>query len=360
MATNAMLYARHSRTNQIHGIYVHWDGDSCFATLNEYYKTQDRVDELIELGSLSYLAQHMHVPEGREHSYENPDHDTCLFHHRDCHESLNILTLPEDVHTVQECLSTQTEEYNYFYCPEKQGWLAYKGDEPVSSWNASLGLSDADFANVQFKPSFDLASRVTAVNSIMALAFKSLSAEKDPISSLIPLYKVNKLKKDLSVKLDSESGDSDFSICPALSIKQIRNLLPPETIDSLVNKSINPRMVDQTQPEEPKSVDSCIDASSDPILQADVNTYLKQKAELEALEKSVKILSNKIKDKFAGLDYNKLTEGRTYEIKTEHGNTISLTEVVSNRLDSAALKKAHPDLYSSFCKESTTIRLAIK
>lgn len=360
MATNAMLYARHSKTNRIHGIYVHWDGDSCFATLNEFYKMQDRVDELIELGSLSYLAQHMHVPEGKVHTFDNPDHDTCLFHHRDCNESLNILTLPENVQTVQECLSTQTKEYNYFYCPEKQGWLAYKGDEPISSWNASLGLTDADFANVQFEPVLDLTARIKAVNSIMALAFKSLSSDKDPVSGLIPAYKINRLKEQLKAKLESPSADLDFSICPSVSTKQIREILSQATVNSLIDKAIDPKTIDQTKTEEPPLGDSHIDASSDLNLQDDLDNYIEKKAMLEVLEKEVKALSDRMKAKFANLDYSRLEDGKTYEVSTYKGNVIAFTEVKSSRLDTSALKKAYPDLYKEFSRESTSVRMTVK
>lgn len=81
------------------GIYVHWDGSTHLETLIDYYNTPERVDKLIELGSLSSLHKYLSLEEKKEkeinveteHYFGKPAKDVCVAYHRDRKEDLNII-----------------------------------------------------------------------------------------------------------------------------------------------------------------------------------------------------------------------------------------------------------------------------
>lgn len=67
------------------GIYLHFDGYPSHAlkTLESFYNTQDKVDELIALGDLSYLAERVKPDAGERHSFSKPLVDVTLAYRRD-------------------------------------------------------------------------------------------------------------------------------------------------------------------------------------------------------------------------------------------------------------------------------------
>ena len=58
MSTNAMIYAKQG-DGSIKGVYLHWDGYPGYAgdVLLHHYNTNDRIQKLIDLGSISSLGE---------------------------------------------------------------------------------------------------------------------------------------------------------------------------------------------------------------------------------------------------------------------------------------------------------------
>lgn len=94
------------------GIYLHWDGYPEYAgkMLEEHYTSNDKVTDLINLGSLSSLKREP-TPRG-EHSYSQPESDVCVAYHRDRGESLDIFYGS----TVEEVIKKIAySDYDYVY-----------------------------------------------------------------------------------------------------------------------------------------------------------------------------------------------------------------------------------------------------
>jgi len=81
----------------IKAIYIHSDGYVAGVgdTLKCFYNTEDKVEELIEMGDCSHLG-------------ESLDEDESCFYHRDRGESLKISNISEA--DLAKC-----EEYNYLF-----------------------------------------------------------------------------------------------------------------------------------------------------------------------------------------------------------------------------------------------------
>jgi hypothetical protein len=100
------------------GIYLHWDGYPDYAgkMLDEHYTTNEKVTDLINLGSLSQLEREPN-PQGK-HSYDDPESDVCVAYHRDRGESLDIYYGA----TVQEVID-KVGYGNYVYVFEDGKWV---------------------------------------------------------------------------------------------------------------------------------------------------------------------------------------------------------------------------------------------
>ena len=78
-----------SRIGVMHGdncksVYCHWDGYLDFngRLLMEHYDSS-KANHLVALGDLSSLRPEVFIPEGVEHSFENPAKDITIFYGRD-------------------------------------------------------------------------------------------------------------------------------------------------------------------------------------------------------------------------------------------------------------------------------------
>ena len=76
--------------------------------------------------------------------------------------------------------------------------------------------------------------------------------------------------------------------------------------------------------------------------------------ELEAQQKEIEAQAEAIRAEFKA----DLEEKRLDELKTKNF-ILRWKEIISNRLDSKALKAALPDVYGQFCKASTSRRFTI-
>lgn len=71
-------------------IYCHWDGYPSHngKLLLENYNTPEKVDALINMGSISILDKSMEAPEG--HTFDTPVDGYTIFYHRDRGEKKQI------------------------------------------------------------------------------------------------------------------------------------------------------------------------------------------------------------------------------------------------------------------------------
>lgn len=90
MSTRSMIGKVYN--GKVKAIYCHWDGYPSYTgnILKTYYNNDEIIDELIGLGSLSYIAPRIKPNEGEEHSFECPAKDVTVAYHRDRGEDICI------------------------------------------------------------------------------------------------------------------------------------------------------------------------------------------------------------------------------------------------------------------------------
>lgn len=108
-------------------IYCHWDGYPSHngKLLQDHYNTQERVEELIALGSISSLRKHIKPVEGIPHTFEKPAEDITVVYYRDRQEGNEpIIVHHEELRTVYD----EGEQYNYVFVDGI--WCLIKNDNP--------------------------------------------------------------------------------------------------------------------------------------------------------------------------------------------------------------------------------------
>lgn len=124
MATRSTIAIQNDDT--IRMIYCHWDGypDGVGETLKKHYTDKNKINKLIDLGSLSYLGEKIEAPVESKHSFNNPVPDVTVAYHRDRNEDLDIIEIKtNDLSTAfDKYLNGKNfEQFNYIY---KNGeWL---------------------------------------------------------------------------------------------------------------------------------------------------------------------------------------------------------------------------------------------
>jgi hypothetical protein len=83
--------------------------------LQQYYNTQEKVEALIALGSLSSLSERLAPAADEKHTWKKPVAGVTVAYHRDRGEKLSI----RNYETLQE-LDRNSEEYNYLF--ENDNW----------------------------------------------------------------------------------------------------------------------------------------------------------------------------------------------------------------------------------------------
>jgi hypothetical protein len=114
-------------------IYCHWDGYVSYngVILDKYYNTQEKVEALIALGSLSCLSRSTECPEG--HSFDTPVDGYCIAYGRDRGEEGQEASLIGDVWTYPV-----HEEYLYFWVKEEQRWYVKAHDNTSATLLSEL------------------------------------------------------------------------------------------------------------------------------------------------------------------------------------------------------------------------------
>lgn len=103
----------------VKSIYCHWDGypEHNGIVLRDNYQDRKKVEELIKLGSLSYLEAEVH-PTG-PHSFERPQSGVTVAYHRDRGEEL----ASAELHSSQlEYFESDVEDYGYLFTKENE-WV---------------------------------------------------------------------------------------------------------------------------------------------------------------------------------------------------------------------------------------------
>lgn len=123
MATRSLI-CKQSEDKTITGIYCHWDGypDGVGETLKEHYVDPNKIDKLLELGSISSLAPEI----GDKHSFNKPTSGWVVAYHRDRGEDF------EDCHYVdmKDLMANARNHYGvdyvYVWSPFDNKWHHYK------------------------------------------------------------------------------------------------------------------------------------------------------------------------------------------------------------------------------------------
>lgn len=90
-----------------------------------------------------------------------------------------------------------------------------------------------------------------------------------------------------------------------------------------------------------------------------LDQYYYNKQNLEIFEAREEELKNKIKSLVGNVDFSSIpdTEKKVLELVSNLDDKVKITEVTTNRFDSASFEKAHPELYKEFTKQTKTNRM---
>ena len=123
MSTRSRI-AIEDQDGTVRSIYCHWDGYPEYngVVLKENYQTQEKVEQLIALGSISSLKPLVAPPEGATHTFDNPLNVVTVAYHRDRGEELSV-----KVHgSVNDFVKSDVEEYGYVFTAAGE-WLFANG-----------------------------------------------------------------------------------------------------------------------------------------------------------------------------------------------------------------------------------------
>ena len=133
MATRSTISV-HQKDNQIRSVYCHWDGYYEYngVILYNFYNTPDKVNKLINYGSISSLGTEI----GKKHDFMKSYYG-CTFYHRDRNEDMDIQFL--DVYSdINPYVNLDEEEYNYMFVESKEEWLAKR--EYENKWHRLVDI----------------------------------------------------------------------------------------------------------------------------------------------------------------------------------------------------------------------------
>lgn len=110
-------------------IYCHWDGAPSHngVVLFENYDTEEKVKELIALGSISSLNKYAKPEGGDKHSFCHPAKNITVAYHRDRGEGSSPSIAKYD--TLDQVYS-EGEDYNYMF-EDGEWFLVTKNDDKI-------------------------------------------------------------------------------------------------------------------------------------------------------------------------------------------------------------------------------------
>ena len=125
MSTRSMIGKVYD--GKVKAIYCHWDGYPSYTgnMLETYYNNDEIIDELIGLGSLSYIAPRIKPNEGEEHSFECPAKDVTVAYHRDRGEDIQFYEYDSIDKFLYEIYDS-TSWIEYLYLWDNGAWKVYE------------------------------------------------------------------------------------------------------------------------------------------------------------------------------------------------------------------------------------------
>lgn len=155
MGTRSRIGVMHG--NNCKSVYCHWDGylDYNGRILLEHYDSS-KANHLVALGDLSGLGKEIAVPEGDEHSFDNPSKDVTTFYGRDRgEENTEFKTTDTFEKFVELCDDCGAE---YYYIMKDGEWFVgttYSSDDklggklvPLAEALAEEDIERDEIANV--------------------------------------------------------------------------------------------------------------------------------------------------------------------------------------------------------------------
>lgn len=115
----------------VYAVYCHNDGypsGSKFAVgviLQNHYRDEQKVRELIRLGDLSAVGENVYPDHAVEHSFDHPQEGVTIAYHRDRGDELQPAQVFESVAEYVEQGSQLDVEYLYLYDPSCNSWRVY-------------------------------------------------------------------------------------------------------------------------------------------------------------------------------------------------------------------------------------------
>ena len=139
MSTRSRIGMEFTTVNGAHmvkSIYCHFDGypEGVGQKLMDHYQDREKVERLIELGDISYIAPNV-TPSG-PHSFDEPERGVVVAYHRDRGEEY---CEPRVDASVSQFVSSDVEEFGYIFTEEGE-WLITNGSHD-SSWREAVPLS---------------------------------------------------------------------------------------------------------------------------------------------------------------------------------------------------------------------------
>lgn len=109
----------------IQSIYCHWNGyyDYNGVVLYDDYQTIEKIKQLINLGSISYLASEIEPNDGDRHTFDHPCDNVVVAYHRDRREKGCSIQYSEDLEDFLELSYDSMAEYVYLYNQKESEWI---------------------------------------------------------------------------------------------------------------------------------------------------------------------------------------------------------------------------------------------
>lgn len=125
MATRSRI-AIEDQDGTVRSVYCHWDGYPEYngVVLKENYQTQEKVEQLIALGSISALKALANPPEGATHTFDDPFDNVTVAYHRDRGEELSVKAHGN----IKAFAESDIEEYGYVFTAAGE-WLFIDASE---------------------------------------------------------------------------------------------------------------------------------------------------------------------------------------------------------------------------------------